>query len=254
MPFPTALPALSDNYIWTLAEAGADAIIVDPGEAEPVLAAMRQGLRPRAILVTHHHHDHPDAVATLAERCGATVYAPDDARIAGEFVPVREGDRIEMAGLDLRVMEVPGHTRSHVAYIGEGLAFTGDTLFSLGCGRLFEGTPAQMFDSLERLAALPPETRVCCAHEYTLANASFALTVEPGNPALAERAAQARAARAAGLPTLPISMDSERKTNPFLRCREPRLAARVAEYAGCDPADAVAVFTALRRWKDGFAG
>ncbi|HRO87017.1 MAG TPA: hydroxyacylglutathione hydrolase [Chiayiivirga sp.] len=255
MPLPTALPALADNYIWALAGTNGRAVIVDPGEAAPVLEAMEQGLRPCAILVTHHHRDHTGAVDALAERCGAIVYAPDDPRIAGDCVRVGEGDVVNVAQADLSfsVMAVPGHTRSHIAFAGEGLVFTGDTLFSLGCGRLFEGTPAQMFDSLERIAALPPETRVCCGHEYTLGNAAFALTVDPGNLALVRRAAQAREARALGNPTVPISIGSEQDTNPFLRCREPRLAARVAEHGGCDAADPVAVFAALRRWKDGFA-
>lgn len=254
MLHPIALPALADNYIWALAGANGAAVIVDPGEAEPVLKAMEQGLRPCAILVTHHHRDHIGAVETLAERCGAIVYAPEDPRIAGDFVRVGEADVVEVrqAGLSFSVMAVPGHTRSHIAFAGEGLVFPGDTLFSLGCGRLFEGTPEQMFGSLERLAALPPETQVCCAHEYTLGNAAFALAVEPGNAALVRRTARAREARALGNPTLPVSIGSERDTNPFLRCREPRLAACVADHAGCDASDPVAVFAALRRWKDGF--
>lgn len=255
MSTPTALPALADNYIWAVTGAGGNALIVDPGEARPVLEAMEQGLRPRAILVTHHHHDHTGAVQMLAERCGATVYAPADERIAVDCVRVGEGDTVDVDALDLtfRVIEVPGHTLSHVAFVGDGLAFTGDTLFSLGCGRVFEGSHAQMFESLERLAALPSETRICCSHEYTLANAAFALSVEPGNLALIERVAQARKARAEGAPTLPTSLASERQTNPFLRCRQAAVAMRAARQSGCDWSDAVAVFSALRRWKDGFA-
>jgi len=254
MSTPTALPALADNYIWAVTSAGGNALIVDPGEARPVLEAMEQGLRPRAILVTHHHHDHTGAVQMLAERCGATVYAPADERIAVDCVRVGEGDTVDVDALDLtfRVIEVPGHTLSHVAFVGDGLAFTGDTLFSLGCGRVFEGSHAQMFESLERLAALPTQTRICCGHEYTLANAAFALAVEPANSALIERAAEARETRAAGAPTLPVRLASELRTNPFLRCRVPELAHRVAEQTGCDPSDPAAVFAALRRWKDGF--
>lgn len=256
MLLPTALPALADNYIWALAGTNGHAVIVDPGEAEPVLAAMEQGLRPCAIFVTHHHRDHIGAVDALAERCGAIVYAPADPRLASDGVRVGEGDvvNVSRAGLSFSVMAVPGHTQSHLAFVGEGLVFSGDTLFSLGCGRLFEGTPAQMFDSLERLAALPPETQVCCGHEYTLGNAAFALGVEPGNLALMNRAAQAREARALGQPTLPVSIGSERITNPFLRCREPQLALQVADHTGCDRSDPVAVFAAMRRWKDGFPG
>ena len=150
------------------------------------------------------------------------------------------------------MLHVPGHTLTHVAYVGNGTAFTGDTLFSLGCGRLFEGTPTQMLASLERLAALPQQTRVCCGHEYTLANGAFALQVEPDNAALAQRLTQARAARAQGRPTLPVSIAGERATNPFLRCHQPQVAARVAAHCGSDATDALDTFAAMRRWKDGF--
>ena len=255
MTSPIALPALRDNYIWTLAGANGHAVIVDPGEAAPVLAAIDAGLRPCAILLTHHHADHIGAAAELAQHCKVPVYAPDDDRIACDAERVGEGDVVDLAGAGLRfsVMHVPGHTLSHIVYVGSGVAFTGDTLFSLGCGRLFEGTPAQMLDSLRRIAALPGETQVCCGHEYTLANAAFAHAVEPGNAALARRTEQARAARAAGHPTLPVSIATERATNPFLRCGEAVIANRVAAHCGTRASDTLETFAALRRWKDGFA-
>lgn len=250
-----ALPALSDNYIWILSdETGARALIVDPGEAGPVLAAAAAGLRPAAILLTHHHHDHIGGVPALRERWpDLPVIAPGDERIATATRRVGDGERLELAGWRLEVLAVPGHTRSHVAYYGEGVLFCGDTLFSLGCGRLFEGSPAQMHASLARLAALPGDTRVCCGHEYTLANAAFAGVVEPDNPALRRRLEEARAMRADGRPTLPSTLAEECAANPFLRVGQAGVRARLAERLGRAPADDVEAFAELRRWKDGFA-
>lgn len=254
MHSPIALPALRDNYIWTLAGENGLSVLVDPGEAAPVLAAIETGLRPCAILLTHHHADHIGAAGELAEHFGVPVYAPDDERIDCTDVRVGDGDIVDLpeAGLRFSVMHVPGHTLSHILYVGHGVAFTGDTLFSLGCGRLFEGTPAQMLDSLDKIAALPAETQICCGHEYTLANAAFAQTVEPHNIALRQRTEQAHAARNAYRPTLPISIANERATNPFLRCREQTVASRVAAHCGTQASDALETFAALRRWKDGF--
>lgn len=250
----TPLPALTDNYIWALSgDEGARALIVDPSEAGPVLAAAEAGLKPAGILLTHHHGDHIGGVPVLLERWpDLPVFAPDDERIPAAYRRVTDGEMIEMAGWRFGVLAVPGHTRSHVAYHGHGLLFCGDTLFSLGCGRMFEGTPEQMHVSLSRLAALPPETRVCCGHEYTLANAAFARVVEPGNPALRRRFEEAQAMRATGRPTLPSLLGDELAANPFLRVDVPEVRAMLARETGRAPADSVDAFAALRRWKDGF--
>jgi hydroxyacylglutathione hydrolase len=250
----SALPAFADNYIWMLHD-GTQAVVVDPGDAAPVLQALdTQGLRLAGILVTHHHADHVGGVDALRPRLQGPVWGPARERIPAPFVPLHDGDRIDVLGLRFGVLDVPGHTAGHIAYAQEGAAdapllFCGDTLFSAGCGRLFEGTPAQMHKSLSRLAALPADTRVCCTHEYTLSNLRFALAVEPGNAALTAYDARCRALRAQGRPTLPSSIGLERQINPFLRCSEPAVAA-AAHAQGADGDDAVAVFAALREWKN----
>ncbi len=254
---PQPLPALGDNYIWTL-DGPAGALVVDPGEAAPVLAAATAGLRPAGILLTHHHADHIAGTPALLERWPTLpVLAPDDARIPFATRRVGDGDTVDLAGWTLRVLAVPGHTRSHVAYHidgGEGqrILFCGDTLFSLGCGRLFEGTPAQLLASLRRLAALPADTLVCCGHEYTLANAAFARVVDPENPALLRRLEEAEAMREQGRPTLPSLLAEESAANPFLRVTAPAVRAAVAARLGRAPADETETFAELRRWKDGF--
>lgn len=247
------LPAFADNYIWALSDEGGRTLFVDPGDAAPVLAAVAGGLRPAGILLTHHHHDHIGGTPELMARWPhLPVIAPEDERIPHATRRVREGECVEIAGWIFDVLEIPGHTLSHVAFHGHGMLFCGDTLFSLGCGRLFEGTPAQMHASLSRLAALPPATLVCCGHEYTAANAAFALAVDPENAPLRERAAEAGTQRARGTPSLPSTLASERACNPFLRVETRAVQAAITQRLGRAPADTVEGFAELRRWKDGF--
>jgi hydroxyacylglutathione hydrolase len=253
----TALPAFDDNYIWALADDDGDALIVDPGDAAPVLAAADQGLWPAAVLLTHHHNDHIGGVAALRARWPTLpVYAPEDERIPFDCVRVGDGARVALKNWRLEVLAVPGHTRSHIAYLGGGQdqdhLFCGDTLFSLGCGRMFEGTPSQMLGSLDRLAALPGSTAVCCGHEYTLANAAFARAVDPANEALRRRTEEVHAMRQAGRPTLPSTLAQETATNPFLRVDSEAVRAAVAHRLARAPTDRVETFAELRRWKDQF--
>ena len=255
------LPAFDDNYIWALAGDDGRALVVDPGDAGPVLAAAADGLRPIAVLVTHHHPDHIGGLAALKARWPEIeIHAPHDPRIDIATHRVGQGDSVAVADWRFDILEVPGHTRSHIAFhgkrnggdIGSSLLFCGDTLFSLGCGRLFEGTPAQMLASLDALAALAGDTRVCCTHEYTQSNAAFALAVDPHNPALLARAETVRTLRAASKPTLPSTIAQEIATNPFLRCDTPGVRDAIAARLGRAPSDRLETFAELRRWKDVF--
>ncbi len=252
------LPAFADNYIWML-QGAQSAVVVDPGDAQPVLAALRgAGLPLAAILVTHHHGDHTGGVAELRKATGAVVYGPATERIPEPAVRVAGGDTVTALGLHFEVIDVPGHTAGHIAYYcadaeGGPLLFCGDTLFSGGCGRLFEGTPAQMLASLEHLAALPGDTRVCCAHEYTLSNLKFARAVEPSSAALLQYTQHCERLRQRGEPTLPSLLSLERQVNPFLRTRVPEVAQSALTFdAGVDAASPVSVLAALRQWKNEF--
>ena len=236
---------------------GRQAMVIDPGEEQPVLQALQdQNLQLQAILVTHHHADHVAGIPALRAATGATVYGPAGEDIPGPLIGLAEGDTANVLGCTFTVMEVPGHTAGHIAYycaaVDEApVLFCGDTLFSGGCGRLFEGTPAQMLTSLDRLAALPGTTRVCCTHEYTQSNLRFAQAVEPGNTALRRYSSACDALRAQQRPTLPSSIALEREINPFLRSRLPAVAGAV-QAVDADARDEVAVFAALREWKNQF--
>lgn len=254
------LPAFSDNYLW-LWQQGPQGVVVDPGDATPVLEALAaESLTLAAILVTHHHADHIGGVTHLHTTTGATVYGPARENVPEPFTPVMAGETLTILGQTVAVIDVPGHTAGHVAYflphaMPQPVLFSGDTLFSGGCGRIFEGTPAQMLTSLDTLSALPSETQICCAHEYTLSNLRFALAVEPNNSDLQAYASQCQQLRVAGQPTLPALLGKERQINPFLRVRHPEIRRAVAQHAHLSIADQnndVVVFAALREWKNNF--
>jgi len=250
----TAIPAFQDNYIWLLHTGGKECAVVDPGDAEPVRQALnRNGLRLSTILITHHHPDHIGGVPQLVQDWSPRLIGPADPRIPGLDQIVGQGDRVALPelGLEFEVLEVPGHTRSHIAYSGHDTLFCGDTLFSVGCGRLFEGTAAQMQQSLDQLSRLPPNTLVYCAHEYTAANCRFALEVEPDNAALLQRSKQVEAARQAGKSTVPSTLEQELAVNPFLRSRE---SAVIAAAQKRNPAATAGATTlqVIREWKDNY--
>jgi hydroxyacylglutathione hydrolase len=247
------ISAFKDNYIWLLRK-GASAVVVDPGDARPVLDVLeREGLTLTSILVTHHHKDHQGGVVSLLEHYPAEVFGPAMESITAITQPLHGGESICLTslGVEFQVLAVPGHTLGHLAYYGSGCLFCGDTLFGAGCGRLFEGTAAQMHESLTRLAVLPDRTAVYCAHEYTEANLRFALAVEPGNRQLQRRVDEVAVARAKGWATVPSDMALEKATNPFLRCNEPEVVAS-AQGRVAQAHDALEVFTALREWKNDF--
>jgi hydroxyacylglutathione hydrolase len=232
----TPIPAFQDNYIWLLTRSGSDAAaVVDPGDAAPVQRLLEQrGLRLQGILITHHHRDHTGGVAALARSWpDCRVYGPAG-RIPGISDPVVEGDRITPAGLEseFSVLSLPGHTADHVGYLGQDCLFCGDTLFAAGCGRVFDGTFEQLSGSLRRIAALPAQTRIYCAHEYTLDNLGFADWVEPQSEALRRRRQADQESRAGGRPTVPSTLSLELATNPFLRTAEPAVIAAAGGFAG----------------------
>jgi hydroxyacylglutathione hydrolase len=253
------VPAFKDNYLWLIHD-GNHAAVVDPGDAEPILAALAtHGLTLTAILLTHHHADHIGGVARLLSHARVPVFGPSNDNIAAVTRPLHEGDLVAVPGLDLTllVLDVPGHTLGHIAYVrttpGAHWLFCGDTLFAGGCGRLFEGTPAQMANSLDKFAALPGDTEVFCAHEYTLSNLRFARHVEPGNTALTARVEVEQARRDQGVPTVPTNIALELATNPFLRYREPALRDTLTAEGRLDVnAAPLDVFAALREWKNTF--
>ena len=253
-PRIVALSALRDNYIWILIK-DTRCMVVDPGEASPVLAFLAaEGLTLDAILLTHRHADHQGGVAALLAHSAVPVYGPASAAMPLVTRTVHEGESIHLAnfGSPLQVLAVPGHTEEHIAYCWERALFCGDTLFAAGCGRLLGGTAAQLFASLQKLAALPADTQICCAHEYTLANLAFCAAVEPGNPQTEARRAACAVLREQGRPTLPSRLRDERATNSFLRCTEPAVIAAAEKHAGHALHGPLEVFTALRKWKDSF--
>ena len=254
------IPAFADNYLWLLHD-GKHALVVDPGDAEPVIRFLAQHeLQLESILVTHHHADHTGGVDALRQNCNAKVYGPAAERIPQPFTPLRSGDTVHALGVNFQVLDVPGHTAGHIAFYAPAcnidgtskpLLFCGDTLFSGGCGRLFEGTPAQMLASLEKLAALPGNTMVCCTHEYTLSNLRFAMAVEPDNADLAAYQARCTRLREEGVPTLPTSIAQELLINPFLRTRQATIMAAARRF-DASAHDNSSVFAAIRQWKNQF--
>ena len=260
------IPALSDNYIWMLNDGSSrEVVLVDPGDKQKIISFLEEeSLYPVVILITHQHYDHTGGVAALVNKypqvkviCPSGIISkrplPIDLPIA-EFIthPVTDGDTVHIPELDIRfqVIAIPGHTLDHVAYFGEGLLFCGDTIFGCGCGRLFSGTAEQMASSMTRLSALPVETQVYSAHEYTVDNIGFAKWVEPDNSDILQRDQDDMAKQEKGIPTLPSTLDLELKTNPFMRFKVPQVKQAAEKYAGHSLATDADVFAAIRQWKD----
>ncbi len=238
------IPAFQDNYIWLLHNTY-DAIVIDPGDAKPVLAALNaQQLNLKQILITHHHSDHIDGVEELLQHHSAQIYAPKYEQFSFNHIGLSDGDEINIKSLDLsfKVLWLPGHTHGHIAYLNNEYLFSGDVLFSAGCGRLFEGTPEEMLHSLNRLKKLNPSTQVFCTHEYTLKNIEFALTLDPNNPALQARNTEAIRLRKINQPTLPTTIEMELNINPFLRCNQEE----IFKNSKAQNNDELSVFTSIR--------
>ncbi|MGH1440367.1 MAG: hydroxyacylglutathione hydrolase [Cellvibrionaceae bacterium] len=252
------ITAFSDNYLWLIQnESNTDAVVVDPGDAEPVLKVLQETkLRLSAIIITHHHWDHIDGIEDLLKYYDVPVYGPNSARIPQVSLAIKEGDTVSLfdGALTLDVLEVPGHTKDHIAYFGNidqrPSLFCGDTLFAAGCGRLFDGTHDQFYQSLDKLNQLPSDTQIYCTHEYTMANLDFAQAVEPDNKAITERIKSEQAKRDQGIPTLPTNLLLERETNPFLRYREKGLSLAINQFWEANWSSDLDLFTGLRRWKD----
>lgn len=254
------LPALLDNYFWLIQPSAADpaAYIVDPGQAEPVIEALaHHGLTLKGILITHHHYDHKDGALTLSQIYKVPIYGPDSVKIPQVTHPLGTGDSVQLGALTAKVMPLPGHTLDHIGYyLNDGISpprlFSGDTLFGAGCGRLFDGSALQLFQSLQHISALPDSTLIYCGHEYALANIRFALTIEPDNPDLAARQTQDEQSRQQSHPTVPSSLLLEKRTNPFLRCHLPHIRRQVEQLTKRTLITECDIFTEMRRLKDQF--
>jgi len=269
MNFPYAIPSFRDNYIWLISATDTDSkqvIIVDPGDDQPVITCFKAlQLQPIAIIITHHHYDHIDGIKALTDRYPIPVYGPRDRSIPGLTHPLTGGEEIKLdqalnldanresrqyQGLNLKVIATPGHTRDHLSYYRPGMLFCGDTLFAAGCGRLFDGTIHQLYDSLMWINTLPGSTRIYCTHEYTVANLTFALVVEPDNQAIQDRLLHCQQLRQQGRITLPSTLDEERLSNPFLRCTNPAVIHSVSQFARRELSSPAEVFKILRFWKN----